>query len=206
MAARRGASSSNRTTMFANSPSSSGASCAPRLRIDDVCRPHVRRRHDQDTECHGFEQDETTSLGPRREHEQVAGAVAVEQLALARRYPTKRTCWRESERADVRLARGQRRPFARDDEYAPGLLRRTWANMRNRVDVLLVSDAADVHQHRLSRPDAELRAKALAVAGGETLHFHAGRNDVHRTLHAVVDQRLLHRARRYDERVEHVAL
>ena len=49
-------------------------------------------------------------------------------------------------------------------------------------------------------------AEARAVAAREALHLHAGRNDVHRTAHAVVQQRLLHRTGWDDQGIEHVAL
>jgi hypothetical protein len=97
--------------------------------------------------------------------------------------------------------------FARDHEYSARLgAHDNGEHAKQEVDVLLVRDAADMNQHRLSRRDAELRAEALPVAAREAVHLHAGRDDVHRALHTIVEQRLLHCTRGHDERVENIAL
>ena len=77
MAARRGASSSNCTAMFANSPTSSSAT-ARRAGAHHVARAEWPSRR-RDALRHRFEQHQALRLRARGEYEYVRGRVAVEQ-------------------------------------------------------------------------------------------------------------------------------
>ena len=79
-------------------------------------------------------------------------------------------------------------------------------HVEQEVDVLLMGDATDVHQHRPIGRDTVPPAECRAVATRELASINAGRQDRDRPLDPVRAQHLLHRRRRDDDPVERVAL
>ena len=138
--------------------------------IEDVARPHGRKRDHRQTGRHGLEQDKSLRLGARGKDEDVGGGIAVRQVLLPIEIAEEADASGDPRGLDLRPQRGQCRTFPGHQQR--GLGRRTERHLQRaqqEIDVLFVGHAADEKRHQPLRANAVARAENLAIAAAEAL-------------------------------------